>query len=212
MPWLIHLAIVDDHTLFRAGIRAILASHSDVSIVCEASTARDGFAAVTRQPCDCALVDYHLPDEDGPWLVRELLRVQADLPILLLSQHVEPDKVRHAMDCGCSGYLVKTAEEQELLTAIRIVAAGGIYVHPAVAQALRGPRSGSGSYSSREMDIMRLLRRGLSNAEIADSLHVSLGTVKRALLILYKRLGVTDRTQLLAEAYARGLLAPPPSS
>lgn len=202
------IILVDDHNLFRAGIKALLASQDDLSVVAEAATAREGLEAVQSHRCDLVVLDFNLPDQDGPWVVARIRQHAPRLPILLLSQYTDPDRVRQVMEAGCHGYVVKTAEEHELLSAIAVVAAGGIYVHPAVAPALLGPRPSEHDFSPREVAIMRFLINGLSNQEIAERLHVSLGTVKRDLSALYARLSVGDRTQLLAEAIARGLVEP----
>jgi DNA-binding NarL/FixJ family response regulator len=204
------IVLIDDHNLFRAGIKALLMAEPDLSVVAEAATAEEGFQAVQSHSCDLVVVDYNLPDQDGPGLITRIRRYFPDLPILLLSQHTDFDRVREVMDCGCHGYMVKSADEHDLLTALRLVAAGGIYVHPIVAPALliRGPEEEE--FSSRQKAVMRLVATGCSNQDIADRLHVSLGTVKRDLSILFERTGVSDRTQLLVEAITRRLVEPSP--
>lgn len=200
------IVLVDDHNLFRAGLRALIEREQNLSVVAEAERAQQGLETVASHGCDLVIVDYNLPDHDGPWLIQQLTRQNPDLPTLLLTQHVEADKVRQVMDCGCHGYLIKGADERELLTAIEVVAAGGIYVHPSVAHALIGPRRDEVVLSERESSIIELLTRGKSNKEMAQLLHVSLGTIKNDLSLLYQRLKVSDRTQLVAEAIAMGLV------
>jgi DNA-binding NarL/FixJ family response regulator len=201
------IILVDDHTLFRAGLKALLAPLDDLEVVAEASTAREGLEAIERSRCDLAVIDLNLPDQDGRQLALAIRQRRSALPILVLSQHDDPLRVRQIMQCGCNGYLVKTAEEDELITAIRVTAAGGMYVHPSVAQALLGRDAGR-VLTEREEDMLSLLPHGLSNQEIADRLHVSLGTIKRDLSNLYERFSVSDRTHLLAEAINRGLIEP----
>jgi DNA-binding NarL/FixJ family response regulator len=185
-------------------MKALLATQSEYRVVAEASNARAGLEAVQRHGCDLVLIDYHLPDEDGPWLVAKLRHMYPDLATLVVSQFTEPERVRKAVDSGCNGYVVKSAEERDLLTALRVVAAGGIYIHPTVAPIFLR-LDDTLVLSDRERETIQLLTDGLSNQQMADRLNVSLGTVKRDLSQLYDRLAVSDRTQLVTEAIARGL-------
>lgn len=203
------IVLVDDHSLFRAGLKALLARQDNLSVVAEAATATEGCRVVDRYRCDLVLVDYHLPDQDGLWLVDRLRRSHPSLPILVLSQFTELEKVRRIMERGCHGYLVKSASEEELLAAVKVVAAGGVYFHPAVAQAFLQPADTSYKLNARELTIAQLLTNGLGNQQIAQSLNLSLGTIKRELSQLYNRFSVSDRTQLVAELLARRLVEPP---
>ena len=200
------ILLIDDHNLVRSGIKALLTAQPGLEVVAEAGTAREGFEAVERCRCDLVIVDFNLPDEDGTWVVLQIRRFYPRLPILMLSKFTDPDKVRYAMDCGCHGYIVKSAEEEDLLLAVRVVVSGGIYVHPAVADACLGRRDTAEEFSPRDVAILRLLTGGQSNHEISARLHISLGTVKRDLAQLFARLEVSDRTQLVAAAIARGLV------
>lgn len=203
------IVLIDDHKLFRAGLKALLSTEEDLTVAAEATTGQEGLEAVERFRCDLVVLDFNLPDVEGPMLARRIRMRFPGLPILLLSRYEDPERVRQAMEVGCNGYLVKSADEEEFLTALRVVASGGIYVHPAVARALLGGRPAGPELSSRELTVIRYVARGLSNPEIAQRLLVSLGTVKRDLSLLYERFSVTDRAQLVAEAMAHGLVEPP---
>jgi NarL family two-component system response regulator LiaR len=200
------IILIDDHNLFRAGIKSLLASQPGLSVVAEASSAEEGLDAVRRYRCDLVVLDYNLPDRDGVWLVEEIRKVYPRLPILVLSQFLEPGKVRRVLDTGAYGYVVKSAEEEELLAAIGSVGKGGLYVHHAVAQAALWSDEMRESFSEREVAILSMLGDGVSNKEMADRLNVSLGTVKRDVSNLFDKFSVTDRTQLLAEAIRQGLV------
>ena len=202
------IILIDDHNLFRAGIKSLLASQSGLSVVAEASDAVSGLDAVHRFRCDMIVLDYNLPDHDGIWLVEKVREAFAKLPILVLSQFLEPGKVRRILEAGAFGYVVKSAEESDLLAAITAVGQGGLYVHHAVAEAALWSRETEEPFSERELAIVTLLVEGVSNREMADRLNVSLGTVKRDLSVLFERFEVTDRTQLLAEAIRQGLAKP----
>ena len=186
-------------------MKALLATQDEYVVVGEASTATEGLKTAEHQPCDLVLIDYHLPDKDGPWLVAKVREKFPALNTLVVSQFIEPARVRRAMDAGSNGYVVKSAEEADLLLALKVVSSGGIYVHPAVAPTFLRTNQPE-SLSARERETIQLVVDGHSNQQIADQLHVSLGTVKRELSALYERLSVSDRTQLATEAIARGLV------
>ncbi|MCA9780827.1 MAG: response regulator transcription factor, partial [Candidatus Eremiobacteraeota bacterium] len=202
------IILIDDHNLFRAGIKSLLASQPGLSVVSEASDAVSGLDAVHRYRCDLVVLDYNLPDHDGVWLVEKIRKAFGKLPVLVLSQFLEPTKVRRILQAGAFGYVVKAAEENDLLAAITAVGQGGLYVHHAVAEAALWSQDNEEPLSEREEAIVGLLAEGVSNKEMADRLNVSLGTVKRDLSLLFEKFSVSDRTQLLAEAMRQGLTSP----
>ncbi len=201
------IILIDDHNLFRAGIKSLLALKPGLSVVAEASTAEAGLDAVHRYRCDLVILDYNLPDRDAVWLVEKVREAYSKLPILVLSQFVEPGKVRRVLEVGAYGYMVKSAEEEDLLAAITAVGRGGLYVHHAVAEAALWGKESVEEFSDREVSILNMLGDGVSNKEMADRLSVSLGTIKRDVSTLFEKFSVTDRTQLLAEAIRQGLVS-----
>ena len=204
---MIRLVLIYDHSLFREGLKAMFQSRSDLSVVGEADSAAGGLEVVERVACDLVVADYSLPDHEGPWLVSRLRQLRPQLPVLVLSQNTDHERVRQILSLGASGYLVKTARREDLLQAVSLVASGGIYVHPAVARALMA--QAPDGLSERERAILQMLVAGRSNPLIASALHVSLGTVKADLQSLFQKLGVKDRTHLAAIALARGLVQSP---
>lgn len=202
------IILIDDHNLFRAGIKSLLASQPGLSVVAEAADAVSGLDAVHRFRCDLIVLDYNLPDHDGIWFIEKVRQGFAKLPILVLSQFLESAKVRRILETGAFGYVVKSAEEIDLLAAITTVGQGGLYVHHAVAEAALWSRESEEPLSERERAIISLLVAGVSNKEMADCLNVSLGTVKRDLSVLFERFSVSDRTQLLSEAIRQGFATP----
>ena len=183
----------------------------NIQVVGEAARAEEGLEVIATCACDLVVADFNLPDYEAPWLLTQLRKRQVTLPLLMLSQYTEPEKIRQIMSLGANGYVVKTATKEELLTAVGVVAAGGIYVHPAVAPALLGQSAAQAPplLSSRELAILQLLMEGLSNPAIALRLHVALATVKADLQNLFVKLAVKDRTRLVATALARGLISLP---
>lgn len=206
----IRVILIDDHQLMREGVRLMIQAASEVEVVGEAAKAQEGLELITTCPCDLVVADFNLPDYEAPWLLTQLRKRQISVPLLMLSQYTEAEKIRQIMSLGASGYVVKTATKEEFLTAVRVVAAGGIYVHPAVAPALLSqPANQAPLLSSREFAILQLLMEGLSNPAIATRLHVALATVKADLQNLFGKLGVKDRTRLVATALSRGLIRLP---
>jgi len=195
----------------REGVRMMIETAANIQVVGEAAKAQEGLELIISCACDLVVADFNLPDYEAPWLLTQLRKRQITVPLLMLSQYTEPDKIRQIMSLGANGYVVKTATKEELLTAVGVVAAGGIYVHPAVAPALLGQSSAQAPplLSSREFAILQLLMEGLSNPVIAQRLHVALATVKADMQNLFGKLGVKDRTQLVATALARGLISLP---
>ena len=209
---MIRIILIDDHQLFREGLKAMFQPEPDITVVAEAATALEGVEAAERCPCDLFVADFSLPDYEAPWLLEQLRKRRAEVRVLMISQYTDFDKVRQILALGANGYLVKTAKREELMQAVSIVAAGGIYIHPAVARALTvqpDPAAGQSLVTPRERAILQLLVEGLSNPAIARRLHVSLGTIKGDMQQLFSKLAVTDRTRLAATALAKGLVEHP---
>ncbi len=161
---------------------------------------------------DVALVDIELRDKDGLWFVREARQAGSTTPILVLTMHENDDHVANAFEAGVNGYVVKSASCEDVVQAVRQVAQGGSYIHPRVAASvvrkLRSPRRDEeGVLSKREREILSLAARGRSNQEIAETLFLSLSTVKTHLQSVYRKLDVRDRTQAILEAIQRRELA-----
>lgn len=185
----------------------MLASQPGLTVVAEASSSEEGLDAIHRYRCDLVILDYNLPDRDAVWLVEKVRGAFGTLPILVLSQFMEHAKVRRVLEAGAYGYVVKSAEEEDLLAAITAVGRGGLYVHHAVAEAALWSKETKENLSEREVGILGMLVEGVSNKEMADRLNVSLGTIKRDFATLFEKFSVSDRTHLLAEAIRQGVVS-----
>ncbi len=211
----IRILIVDDHRLFRDGLRAILALHSDVSVVGEAEDARGGAQLAADVEHDLVIVDVTLPGSNGVALVRELKRQRRTTPILILSMHQHADIVADAFAAGATGYALKHQSEAELLDAVRTTASRRRYLAPQIAPeiadeagASRKRASGILSHlSTREREIFDLIVRGSSNADIAQQLFISIKTVETHRTRIMKKLGVHSLGELIRLAARHGLLA-----
>lgn len=207
--------LIDDHELIREGLRGLIEKNGSHFVVKETGTVADSLEAAPAASCDIILSDLTLPDGEGMSLIQELRRVRPDLPILALTMHSTQQRVLGALEAGASGYLVKSASEEDLLSAIETVGSGGTYIHstvtPFVLQSFRDPQDGSlpgGSpLKERDLQILRCLARGMSNHEIAEECLVSLSTVKSHLSKLFEHFGASDRANLVYEAMKAGTLS-----
>jgi len=215
----IRVLLADDQTMVRAGFRLILSSEPAVSVVGEASDGVEAVAAARRLRPDVTLMDVRMPRMDGIAATRRLL---ADEPavtrVVVLTTFDVDSHVYDALRAGASGFLLKNAPPEELVQAIRVVAAGGALLDPAVTRRVieefaRSPAPGPvparvAELTDRELEVLHLVAQGLSNAEIAASLVVSEATVKTHVARMLAKLGLRDRVQAVVFAYERGLVRP----
>ena len=199
------ILLVDDHALVRAGLMRLLATLSPGAIL-EAANGRDALALVRAEKPDLIILDLNLPGLGGLELLRRMIQIGAG-PILVLSMHGEPLYAKRALDAGAAGYVTKNASPDELLTAVRRVTAGGRYVEAELAQALAAPGAGAGldSLSARELEIMRLLAKGASLAEIATAVGVGYKTVANNCVQIKSKLGVSRTADLVRLAIETGV-------
>ncbi|GAB3423878.1 response regulator transcription factor [Flindersiella endophytica] len=216
------VVLVDDEDLIRAGLRAIIDAEPDLSVVGEAS---DGAAAVTTIRSlvpDVVLMDVRMPALDGLQATRRVLESDGPAPkIVVLTTFENDDYVYEALRSGASGFLLKRASPDTLVHAIRVVARGDSLLFPAAIRDLAARRSASPDrfrspvredlarrLTEREAEVLRLMARGLSNAEIASHLVVSLETVKTHVGNVLAKLSARDRTQAVIAAYESGFITP----
>ena len=202
------ILLVEDHTLVRAGLRNLLAAVSDARIT-EAANGREALIAQRQDRPDLILLDLNLPGMGGLELLRRMLIADKTVRILVLSMHTEPLYAARSLEIGAKGYLRKNAGADELLTAVRRVADGGRYIENAIAQelALQGvaPDRTWQDLSERDLEIMRLLAKGLTLAEVADALGVAYKTIANACSQIKARLGVTRTTDMVRLALTLGV-------
>ena len=211
------VVIVDDDELVRIGLRTILDAQSDLQVVGEASDAAEALSTVTRLRPDVVLMDVRMPAIDGLQATRLLLSRMADPPrILVITTFENDDYVYDALRIGASGFVLKRAKPDQIVDAVRVVAQGDSLLFPAAIRRLAAAHPGRDAtrelpgtpLTNREVDVLRRLAAGRSNAEIAGELGVGIETVKTHVANVLSKLGVRDRTQAVIAAYGAGLLRP----
>jgi DNA-binding NarL/FixJ family response regulator len=216
----IRILIVDDQALIRSGLRMILEAEDGLSVIGEASDGRDAIEVATRQRPDVILMDIRMPVMDGIDATRRL-NASALSPkprVLILTTFDLDEYVYAAIRAGASGFLLKDAPPDDLIHAIRVVARGEALLAPTVTRRLieefasrpepDGAPEGMDELTERELEVLRSLAAGLSNAEIADALFVSEATVKTHISHILTKLGLRDRVQAVVVAYESGLVRP----
>ncbi|RKR92186.1 LuxR family two component transcriptional regulator [Micromonospora pisi] len=219
----IGVLLVDDHALIRESFRALLDVSPGFVAVGEAGTGTEAVRLARQHLPDVVLMDVRMPDMDGIEATRQICAAPetASVRVLILTTFDLNEYVYAALRAGASGFLVKDATAADLLAGIRVVAAGEALLAPRVtrrliatfarqALAAAGTPHGLEVITEREREVLTLIARGLSNTEIAQHLHVTLGTVKTHIGRLLSKLGARDRAQLVITAYETGLVTPKP--
>ena len=214
----IRLAIVDDQGMVRAGFRSLLAGEEDFEVVGEAANGEEGVQLVTDLVPDVTLMDIRMPVLDGIAATRQLVQAGVETKVVVLTTFDLDEYVFEALRAGASGFLLKDAPAEELAAAVRVVAAGESLLAPGVTRRVidafvRRPAPPSTARESRlelltprEVEVLGLLARGLSNLDIAERLYVSEGTTKTHVSNVLMKLGLRDRVQAVIFAYENGVV------
>jgi DNA-binding NarL/FixJ family response regulator len=210
----VRVVLADDHPMYRYGLRAVLASCTDIVVAGEATTGRELIELVETTRPDVVITDLHMPDLDGIAATRELLARRPDLPVLVLTMLDDDESVFSAMRAGARGYLLKGADRAELVATVQALARGETVFGPGVARRIVGfflessQRYTEGALpglTARERQVLDLLAGGARNAEIGRSLGMSEKTVRNHLSSVFAKLHVADRTAAVVRAREFGL-------
>ena len=213
----VRVVLADDQALVRRGFRLILESESDIEVVGEAGDGQQAVDAVRRQRPAVVLMDIQMPGLDGLEATRRILGDDRnEARVVILTTFERDDYVFDALQSGASGFLLKTAPPEDLITAVRVVARGDALLSPSVTRRVvqefarhRRPPPRSDDLqrlTPREREVLELVAEGLSNPEIGRSLHVSEATVKTHISNVLAKLGLRDRVQAVIFAYEQGLV------
>jgi len=216
----LRVLIADDDDLMRAGLRAVLSSDDSIDVVAEAADGREAISRTRGLRPDVVLMDVRMPGMDGITATGEIIAAAPGARILILTTFEDDDYVFGALSAGASGFLLKRTQPEQLIAAIHTIAAGESLLSPSVTRTVishvaRQPRPDPAAgrrlrlLTPRERDVLELVARGLSNAEIAASLFVEESTVKTHLKRILGKLSLRDRVQAVILAYETGLARAP---
>lgn len=212
----IRVLIADDHAILRAGLRMLIETQVDMTVVGEAQNGIEAIEAAKKTSPDVVILDVTMPEKGGLHVIRDILKDQADTRILLLTMHEELAYVRTALSAGASGYVLKKSVDADLLSAIRAVHKGRTYVDSELASELiqdalperaRTGHKASEVLSERELQVLKLVAEGFSSREIAQQIFVSVKTVETYRGRFAEKLGLASRADIVRYALETGLLA-----
>jgi DNA-binding NarL/FixJ family response regulator len=211
----IRVLIADDQSMVRAGFRMLLTGEPDIEVVAEASNGLEAVAKASRPGLTVILMDIRMPELDGIEATRRILAANGAARVLILTTFGLDEYVYEALCAGASGFVLKDDPPEQLISAVRTVAAGNALLSPAITkQVIRkfaripraAPPKGLAELTEREHEILKLIAAGLSNAEIGRELYISETTVKTHVTHVLQKLGLRDRVQAVVLAYQSGLL------
>jgi DNA-binding NarL/FixJ family response regulator len=204
----IRVMLVDDHPVVREGLRGMLEAEPDLTVVGEAGSGEEAVALARVVEADVILMDLRMRDLDGAGATARILAEEPSARVVVLTTYETDADILRAVEAGASGYLLKDASRADLAGAVRAAARGETVLAPSVAGRLvdQVRRPAAQTLSAREVEVLRLVARGLTNADIGRTLHISEATVKTHLLRSFGKLGVSDRTAAVTTAMSLGLL------
>jgi two-component system, NarL family, response regulator NreC len=209
----IRILIADDHAIVRSGLRALLQADPELEVVGEAQDGDETMRLAQTLHPDIVLLDITMPPDNGIETAKRLEQKHPEVVVLFLTMHEDEGLLHEAMRAGAAGYVIKRADESEIIHAIHAASQGDLYVHPAMIRALlhqpatTDQRSGApANLTKRELDVLRLLARGNTNRQIAGVLGLSVRTVENHRAKLMGKLGLVSRVELVNYAEEHGLL------
>lgn len=209
----ITVVITDDHTLVRQGLRRYLEEADGIEVVGEASTGNEAVSLVGRSRPDVAILDIRMPEMDGIQAARAITEQHGDTRVIMLTAHDDRRLMVDAVRAGARGYVLKARDADHLVRSVRLVADGHLVIDPDLVSVLAEELSETPSrdrpaetLTDRELEILQLLAFGYTNKDIGERLYISPDTVKTHLEHVYQKLGASDRTAAVAEAFRRRLI------
>ncbi|TFG59529.1 MAG: response regulator transcription factor [Spirochaetales bacterium] len=212
---MIKVMIADDHAIVRAGLRTLIESDPGLALVGEAADGRETLALCESLKPDILVLDVSMPELDGITVAKKLKAADDKVRILFITIHTDEAILREALKSGASGYVLKRVAEKELISAIRIVMRGDMYIEPSMIHLLvdtakkTGPviREALEPLTPRETEILKLIVQGYTNRQVGETLHISVRTVEGHRANISEKLGMKSRVELVRYARSRGLIA-----
>lgn len=194
---MINIMIADDHVLLRQGLKQLIELEDDMKVISQASNGKEAFYIAKKTKPDIILMDINMPHINGIKSAKMLKREDKNYKILFLTIYNDREYLLEALKIGAEGYILKDADSDELMKAIRIIYRGGIYIHPSLVNEVKNVDEDDykRDLTDREMQILTLIAKGYSNKTIADKLFLSEKTVKNHVYSIFRKLDVKDRTQ-----------------
>ncbi|HET8640198.1 MAG TPA: response regulator transcription factor [Solirubrobacterales bacterium] len=217
VPLTARILLADDHELVRGGLKLVLESAADLSVVAEAGNGADALELALREELDLAVLDVSMPRLTGLQVAAEINRRRPELRTLMLSVHDSEQYFFEALKAGASGYVLKSAANQDLIEACRAALRGQPFIYPRAASALvkdyleraaRGEETPTDPLTPRELEVTKLIAEGLTSDEIAETLTIAKNTVNRHRDNILEKLGMRNRVELTRYAIKRGLVEP----
>lgn len=209
---MIRVLLADDHKIVRAGLKELLSETGDIAVAGEANDGTEALARIREDEYDVAVLDMSMPGRSGIELIRQVKQEKPRLPILVLSMHSEEQYAVRALKAGASGYLTKESAADQLVTAIRRIAAGGAFVTPETAQRLALDLNGAAAtaphtlLSDREFQVFRFIAGGKTVSDIAKQLSLSVKTISTHKTRIMRKMGLANQTELIRYAIEHRLL------
>lgn len=201
----ISVLIVEDHPVVRSGIRMLLTEEGDINVMAEASNGREALTYLETHTPDLLLLDISMPEVNGLEVTQVVREKYPTMPILILTMHEDERYFFQLLRAGATGYIVKGAAPNDLVSAVRAVAAGQAYLYPSLARLLA--KEPDTVLSARELEVLQLTAQGLTAREVGKKLSISSNTVERHRANIMGKLGVSNRAELIRYAIRRGLLS-----
>lgn len=214
---MIKVLIADDQAMVRSGLRLILESEPDIEVIAEAENGEEATKVARREKPDVVLMDVRMPIMDGLQATKEITEANPEIRVIVLTTFDLDDYVYGALRAGAGGFLLKDAESDQLIDAIRVIASGDAIIAPSITRRLISEfasrpemivNEGLEQLTEREVEVLRLVAKGMSNVEIGEELFVSETTVKTHVSHILTKLQLRDRVQAVVAAYESGLITP----
>jgi DNA-binding NarL/FixJ family response regulator len=203
----IRVVVADDHPIVRQGVVALLGDESDIEVVAAVADGRAALSAVLAENPDVVLMDLRMPEMDGVEATKAVRARRSEVAVLVLTTYDTDEAIVRAVEAGAAGYMLKDSPTEDLVDAVRRAAAGETVLSPPITKRLvdRMHNVSPDALTSREIDVLREVANGNTNAEVGERLHISEATVKTHLIHIYDKLAVSDRAAAVARAYEKGI-------